>query len=518
MLNKAVTVEEMRSIDINSDYLGISRLILMENAGAETARAIMRKISVKDRKVCIITHLGNKGGDGFVAARHLANQGARVTVILIGRPEQIRTREARKNWEIISEMEYCVNKMVIEDSSQINLIEEKIAESDIIVDAMLGTGIKGRIRSPIAEIVELINKAGRNGKLIVSIDLPTGINPDTGEVMGRAVKAHLTVTHHKPKIGLLSEEAKKYTGELIVANIGIPIEAEIFAGPGDVIISIKKRKPISHKGDYGRIIVVGGSKNYSGAPALAALAALKTGADLSIIIAPKAVSQIIRSYSPDIIVREHEGEFLNETGLEIALGEAVRADTIIIGPGLSLNEETRKTTLKLIEKLGEMNKKMVIDADAIKICSEKKSILKGLNAVITPHAGEFKILTNIKLPSEENGGWIKRIKIVKDQAENLGVTILLKAHYDIISNGFKVKVNRTGNPGMTVGGTGDVLAGITATFMAWNNDPFKAATAAAFINGLAGDLAVMEKGYHITATDVLSKIPEAFMEVDKYTH
>jgi len=517
MTEDAITVEEMRSIDINSEYLGISRLMLMENAGAETARAIMRKINVKDKNICIIAHLGNKGGDGFVAARHLANQGAHVNVVLIGKPAQIRTMEARKNWEILSRMEYSINKTIFTDTSQLPLLEKLMLKADIIIDALLGTGIKGKIRTPIAEIVELINKARENGRYIVSIDLPTGINPNTGKVMGNAVKAHLTITHHKPKIGLIKEEARKYIGELIVANIGIPLEAELFTGPGDVLISIKERKPISHKGDYGRIVIVGGSKDYSGAPALAALAALKTGADLAIIIAPKTVSQAIRSFSPNLIVREYEGEFFNENGLKVALNEIKKADSIIIGPGLSLTEETVKNTLTLIEELKRLDKKVTIDADAIKICSKKKDVLKGLNGVITPHTGEFKILTGINLPSEENKGWIDRIKIIKEQAKKLKITILLKAHYDIISDGERVKINRTGNPGMTVGGTGDVLAGITSTFLAWENTPFRAATAAAFINGLAGDLAVNEKGFHITATDVLDKIPDAFKEVTKYT-
>lgn len=517
MPQDAITVEEMHSIDINSQHLGVSRLILMENAGAETTRAIMRKINVKNKNICILSHLGNKGGDGFVVARHLANQGSNINVILIGKPAQIRTIEARKNWEILNEMEYSINKTTFTDTSQLPLLEKLLLKADIVIDALLGTGIKGKIRTPIAEIVELINKAREEGKFIVSIDLPTGVNPNTGEIMGKAVKAHLTITHHKPKVGLLKEEIREYVGELVIANIGTPVETELFAGPGDVLISIKKRKPVSHKGDYGRIVIIGGSKDYSGAPALAALAALKTGADLAIIIAPKTISQAIRSFSPNLIVKEYEGEYFNEEGLKITLNEIGRADSIAIGPGLGLTETTINTTLTLIEEIKELNKKAVIDADAIKICSKKNEVLKGLNGIITPHTGEFKILTGIELPLEENKGWINRIEIIRKQARNLGATLLLKAHYDIISDGEKVKVNRTGNPGMTVGGTGDVLTGIASTFLAWENTPFRAATAAAFINGLAGDLAVNEKGFHITATDVLHKIPDAFKEVAKYS-
>ncbi|RLE55179.1 MAG: bifunctional ADP-dependent NAD(P)H-hydrate dehydratase/NAD(P)H-hydrate epimerase [Candidatus Methanomethylicota archaeon] len=516
MYSQAVTVEEMTAIDVNSEYLGASRLVLMENAGAEVARAIREKMEVKNKKVVVVSHLGNKGGDGFVTARHLAILGADVTVVLIGDPLKIRSAEARKNWSILKEMESSVKIIVIKDSSKLHLLEEVLKNANLVVDALLGTGVKGELRPPISNIVKLINEARKTGAFTVAIDLPTGIHPNTGEVLGVAVEAHLTVTHHKPKIGLLSEKSRKYVGELRVANIGIPPEAELFAGPGDVLIALKERKPTAHKGDFGRIVIIGGSKDYSGAPALAGLAALRAGADLSIIIAPKAISTSIRSYSPNLIVREYEGDYLNSSGVELALKEGKRANALIIGPGLSINEQVEDAVHKILEEFKKLNIPVVVDADAIKACATKIDSLHNLKGVITPHVGEFKTLTQIQLPPEDKGGWKNRIDIVRREAEKLKTTILLKAHYDIISNGVKVKVNRTGNPGMTVGGTGDVLAGLTAAFLAWNTTPMRAATAAAFINGLAGDLAVNEKGYHILASDVIEKIPDAFAKVKEY--
>ncbi len=515
-MNSGITVEEMFTIDVNCDYLGVSRLMLMENAGAEVARAICSKFDVKDKRIVIVAHTGNKGGDGFVAARHLALLGAEVIVVLIGDPSKIRTFEAKRNWDVICEMEYSINRIIVKDSLRMDLLAKALDKADIVVDALLGTGVRGTLRPPISEAVKLINKAKDRGAFIVSIDIPTGISPNTGEVLGLAVKADLTVTHHKPKIGLLSNKASKYVGELLTVNIGVPVEAELFAGPGDVLITMKERKLTAHKGDFGRILIIGGSKDYSGAPALAGLATLRSGADLAIIVAPKVISNAIRSYSPNLIVREYDGEYLNDKGVELALNEAERADAIIIGPGLSFRDEVVNSVLNLIDKLRSMNKKLVIDADAIKACSKDKNVLRDIIGVITPHAGEFKILTGIKLPNEENNGWKKRMEIVRNEAKNLGITILLKAHYDIISNGVKVKVNRTGNPGMTVGGTGDVLTGITATFLAWNNEPFKAAVAAAFINGLAGDLVFQEKGYHILASDLIEMLPEAFSKIREY--
>jgi len=514
-LSSGIKAEEMHAIDVNCEYLGVSRLMLMENAGAETAKAILRRVNVKGKKVVIVAHTGNKGGDGFVTARHLSTLGAKVLLVLLGDPEKIRTDEARRNWKIVCEMESSIERIIIKDSSMIKYLAEAAREADIIIDALLGTGIRGTLRSPILEAVKIINEAGEKGAYIVSIDIPTGINPNTGEILGAAIKANLTVTHHKPKIGMLTKEAKNYVGELYVANIGIPPEAELFTGPGDVLIAIKERKPTAHKGEFGRIVIIGGSKDYTGAPALAALAALRAGADLTIIIAPSRVASAIRSYSPNLIVREYQGEYLNDEGVTLALTEAEKADAIIIGPGLSLRSKVIESTTKLIEELKNAGKKIVIDADAIKACSTKTEVLKELKGVITPHAGEFRILTGEKLPPEEEG-WKKRIEIVRREAEKLKITILLKAHYDIISNGTRVKVNRTGNPGMTVGGTGDVLAGLTAAFLAWGDDPFKAAVASSFINGLAGDIAVQEKGYHILASDLLEAIPKAFMIVEKY--
>lgn len=514
-IEEAVSVEDIQAIDINCEYLGVKRLMLMENAGAEVSRIILEKLKPKG-DITIVAGVGNKGGDGFAAARHLAGRCGNITVILVGRPENIRSREAKANWEIIEKMNASIKTIIIEDLSQITSISDLLIKSEIIIDALLGTGIKGMVKPPASEIIRMINDAKENGVKIVSIDVPSGIDPNSGIPLGIAVKADITITHHKPKIGLTIKEAAEYTGEIIISNIGVPPEAELFTGPGDVIISVKRRREIAHKGDFGRIIVIGGSIEYTGAPALTALAALRTGADIAIVIAPSKIANVIRSFSPNLIVREYEGEYLNKKGLKIIEEEIEKSDAIAIGPGLSSNQEVLDNVIEVLKIIAERGKNLVIDADALKAYARNPSITKGAKTIITPHVGEFKIVTGITLPSEEGEGWKNRIPIVLEQARKLETTILLKSHYDIISNGVKVKVNRTGNPGMTVGGTGDVLTGVTVTFMAWTNNTFRSASAAAFINGLAGDIAVAEKGYHITATDVIDKIPEAFRTVEKY--
>ena len=517
MNNKALTAEEMKAIDINASYLGIKRILLMENAGSEVARQIRKNISIKRKKITIVSGTGDKGGDGFVAARHLTNQETDITIILLGEPERIKTKEAKENWEIIEKMEESIKRITIKDSSQIENIQKIISESDIIVDALLGTGIRGKVRPPAENMINMINQIKKKEAKIISIDIPSGINPNSGEMMGTAIKADYTITHHKPKMGLIKKAGQKYSGKIIISNIGIPREAEIFTGPGDVYIATKRRKDTAHKGDFGRILVIGGSIEYTGAPALSALSALITGADLVTIVTPNQIANTIRGYSPNIIVKEYTGKYLNEKGVKLAIKEMKKANTILIGPGLSYNKQTKDLSRGIIREAIKQEKNLVIDADALKACSKNPMEIGGPNTIITPHAGEFKILTGIDLPKEEKEGWKLRAEIIEETANKLNTTIILKAHYDIISNGIITKINRTGNPGMTVGGTGDVLAGVTATFLTWTNNTIKAATVAAFINGLAGDLAAEEKGYHITATDVIKNIPKAFKEVRKFT-
>lgn len=496
---KIMTSEEMRIVDLNAEFLGVPRLLLMENAGRSVADAVSKRVKVDGKRVVVFCGLGDNGGDGFVAARHLASFGAKVTVILVGGEEGIRTEEARRNWNAVKAM-FTVEKRVIRDSKDFEGLEEELGNVEVVVDALLGTGVRGEVREPLASAIELINKI-KGFK--VSVDVPSGLNPDTGEVGGRSVKADLTVCLHSAKPALPDSPL---TGELEVYPIGIPPEAELVAGPGDLEAAKIKRRPEAYKGEHGRVLVIGGGKNYSGAPALTALAALTTGVDIVVVAAPSSVADTIRAYSPNLIVSPLPGEVYCLEAVDKVEELMDRATALAIGPGLGLNDETVDAvaeTLKLARKKGVPT---VVDADALKVIPRKAEPLTGDRMVLTPHQGEFLNLTGKNLvgkPLEE------KIDAVREWSRRLGATILLKAHWDIISNGEKVKVNITGNPGMTVGGTGDVLTGCCAAILSWGKDPFIAATAAAFINGKAGDLAVQRKGYHITATDVIAYIPQA---------
>lgn len=504
---EALSPEEIRAIDMNAEFLGVSRLQLMENAGKGVADAISAAEPVSGKFVLVLAHTGNKGGDGFVAARHLASMGARVTVVLLAKPDQISTDEARANFLAVSRMRHSVSLMTAPTESELTLLEGLFGSADIIVDAMLGTGARGVLREPVRTAVRMANSARA---VKVAIDVPTGIDSGSGEVMGDAFRANLTVTHHKPKSGIVKDIAREYVGDLKTISIGVPPEAEIFAGPGDISLALPPRRPHSHKGENGRLLVIGGSSRYAGAPALAAMAALRTGIDLAVVAVPRSIVREVRAYSPDLIVLplESEDHLTAESTPQIS-EEISRADAVLIGMGLGEDPKTADSVLEIVGLLSKSRVPAVIDADAIKALGRSTAAVKGAVSVLTPHAGEFLALTGVRLPEEREEGWRDRLPIVKDWASRLGVTILLKSRYDVISDGCRYRVKNIGNPGMTVGGTGDVLAGVTGALLSRGAEPFRAAVAASFVNSYAGDLLEEELGQRFTARDLVDAIPLA---------
>ena len=503
MCSEFLSPADVYRLDKNSEYLGVDTILLMENAGKNVAEFVAERFPDK-KNVVVVCGTGNNGGDGFVVARHLASMGYKVKVILLGRSELIRSEIARKNWEILRRMILSVEIEEVKDSSYIGKLEKALENAEIVVDAILGVGVRGAVRGLAGEAIRKINSMkDKVGYVVVSVDVPSGLDTFEGKALGDVIKADYTVTFHGSKKGL----EKEIAGEVIVKGIGIPPEAELIVGPGDVLNCLKERKPWSHKGDFGRILIIGGGESFSGAPALAALAALRTGADLVVIAAPESVSDVIRSFSPNLIVKSLPGKNLSKKCIEILETEIEKYDTIILGPGIGLNPETLETAAKLAQIIADKGIPLLVDADGLKAIA-KHGIPSG-KVVLTPHAGEFMILFGEK-PAEN---LMERGEIVRKMAEKHGITILLKGHIDVISNGTKIKYNITGNPGMTVGGTGDVLSGIVATLMAQGADPFPAACSGAFISGAAGDLALEEKGYELLATDVVEKIPDVLQKI-----
>ena len=481
----------MRALETNAEYYGISLLQLMENAGRNVASEIAKRFE-PGKRVAIFCGLGGNGGDGFVAARHLLYYGFEITVLLAGRQKDVSHEAAKAN---LKALQFLGDIPVIEvhDSSAIPEVD-----ADIVVDALLGTGTKGRLKPPILQLVEVIN--GMNA-FKLAVDVPTGIDSDTGEPLDVAVKADVTVTFHAEKIGLA--HAKKYVGELLIEDIGVPKQIESYAGPGDVHLVSKNRSLSAHKGDFGRLLAIGGSEVFSGAPTLVCLAALRTGVDIAYLAAPAKTAMSISSMSPNLITVKLDGSHLKPANVDELLPYIKAVDAVVLGPGLGMHPDTRdfvKTCVSAVENAG---KPLLLDADGLKAFAEFKRQLK-VPAVLTPHAGEYAILTGQGLPDS-----IKEcIAVVKKTAAELGSVILLKGRVDVICSKRRCKINLTGNPGMTVGGTGDVLSGIVGALLAQKADPFEAAVAGAFINGAAGDFVADKIGYHMIATDLLEWIPK----------
>jgi len=484
----------MRALEVNAQYFGVSLLQLMENAGRNIAQQTINRFST-DKKVAIFCGLGGNGGDGFVAARHLLASGFDVTIVLAGRGRDISHEAALANWIILQSLQGKIPLLEVTDSSAIPKVS-----ADIVIDALLGTGTKGKIKPPISQVIDYINSLGG---FKIAVDVPTGIDSDTGEVLGNAVKADLTVTFHKAKKGL--EKAKKTAGELVIANIGLPQEMEQFAGPGDVLLAKKPRNPAAHKGDFGRLLVIGGSEVFSGAPTLVSLAALRTGVDIAYLAAPSKTAYAISSMSPDLITIKLDGSNLKPSNMETLKPYLGMVDAVAMGPGLGLNAETAEFVRICVNEVEKAGKPLLLDADGLKAFAKFKRPLK-VPLVLTPHAGEYAILTGETLPENQD----ERVSMVQKTAKKLEAVLLVKGKVDVICDAERSKLNFTGNPGMTVGGTGDVLSGVVGGLLAQGADAFEAAVAGAFVNGAAGDFVASEIGFHMVATDVIDWIPRVF--------
>jgi len=493
----AVTSIEMAAAELNARYLGVTELQLMENAGAEVAREVASRFTPGQDTVAVLSGTGGNGGDGFVAARHLAGLGFKVSVILVGRPSEITNESARTNWETLVRMRESVKVLTVPNS---DLMPE--LTTNVIVDALLGTGVKGALRPPLSHAVKKLNQAQG---FKVSVDIPSGIDADTGEALGGAVKADVTVALHRSKTGLA--KATPYVGKLKAANIGIPPEAERFAGPGDVLLAVKPRPVDSHKGDFGRLLIVGGSETYTGAPALVALAALRTGVDLAYVVAPEKAAYAISSISPDLITVKAPGDHLTVQALAVVEPMMEKATALVVGPGLGLHPETQEAVEKLFKLTAKMRLPTLMDADALKAYGRFKRAVD-FPLVLTPHAGEYKALTGEALPQRVS----EKVPLVEATARALRSVLVLKGPVDIITDGDHTKLNFTGNQGMTVGGTGDVLSGIAGALLSQGVPAYVSGVAAAFINGGAGDMVAKERGFHMVATDLLDKIPQ-FIEL-----
>lgn len=499
----------MMVTDYNCEYLGLSRLCLMESAGKSLAEEV-GKIAVytfaKPVKVVIFTGSGGNGGDGFVAARYLLNRGYDVDIYML--KENIRSDDAKTNLEILENMKPRLSRLniynlrTLEDINSCEVAQKRDSEF-VIVDGLLGTGIKGKLQTNIKRAIEIINESKG---VTISVDVPSGMDPLTGEVSDLAVVPDYTISFHKIKTGVRDAD-EELVGGLVTADIGIPFEAEYFVNYGD-FLRLKNRNPNSHKGNNGRLLVVGGSKDYSGAPAIAGMAAIGAGADLVYVASPENAADAIKSTSPDLIVKSLEGDKLSLNHLDEILDLSENVDAVLIGPGSGIDDETSKLFNVLVTKI---KKPIVLDADSLK--QVELSLIKNReDMILTPHIFEFKSFfktdddLRLDIDSYDFSEVDENITLFQKISRQIKGTVVVKGKYDLILSGSKFKINKSGNAGMTVGGTGDALAGISASLLSQGLSSFDSASLATFINGLAGDEAFDVKGNGFSATDLVSYI------------
>ena len=499
----------MMVTDYNCEYLGLSRLCLMESAGKSLAEEV-GKIAVytfaKPVKVVIFTGSGGNGGDGFVAARYLLNRGYDVDIYML--KENIRSGDAKTNLEILENMKPRLSRLniynlrTLEDINSCEVAQNRDSEF-VIVDGLLGTGIKGKLQTNIKRAIEIINESKG---VTISVDVPSGMDPLTGEVSDLAVVPDYTISFHKIKTGVRDAD-EELVGGLVTADIGIPFEAEYFVNYGD-FLRLKNRNPNSHKGNNGRLLVVGGSKEYSGAPAIAGMAAIGAGADLVYVASPENAADAIKSTSPDLIVKSLEGDKLSLNHLDEILDLSENVDAVLIGPGSGIDDETSKLFNVLVTKI---KKPIVLDADSLK--QVELSLIKNReDMILTPHIFEFKSFfktdddLRLDIDSYDFSEVDENITLFQKISRQIKGTVVVKGKYDLILSGSKFKINKSGNAGMTVGGTGDALAGISASLLSQGLSSFDSASLATFINGLAGDEAFDVKGNGFSATDLVSYI------------
>jgi NAD(P)H-hydrate epimerase len=475
-----ITEAEIKVLDRNSEYFGVPTLQLMENAGKGVAEYIRNVVKNTKKNILILCGAGNNGGDGFVAARYLT-QYYKVTIFLT--ESKIKTEIAQKNYQKLQTYD-------IKIYTSPHNIDTLLIENDILIDALLGTGISGELKEPYISIVKKIN-ATKN-KTIVSVDVPTGF----GTI--RSITPDHTVTFHDIKVGM----DRKNSGNIKVVDIGIPEEAITYVGPGELSVYYPRPVKKSHKGDNGIVLVIGGGP-YIGAPALCGIAALRTGVDLVYIATPKRSWESVAAFSPNFIVKDLHDDMLTKNDIPRIEELLCKCTAVVLGPGLGTATETEDVIIPLIKRIINEKKPLVLDADAIKPVGENLSCIKNSTTVVTPHVGEFKKLTGITLSQDID----TRINAVKDWAEKIGITIFLKGYIDVLSNGTIIKQNKVHNEAMTVGGTGDVLAGIIGALLSKGVQPFNAVRIAAFLNGEAGNEAFQKKSYGLIATDIIDEIP-----------
>lgn len=515
---KVLKASEMKEIDrrASSDF-GIPSIVLMENAGIRTVEVAEDILgNTVGKNVVIIAGKGNNGGDGLVIARHLLNAGANVDIFLMSESSQL-TPDSYTNYQILSKMSNNIYSLC--EEKDLDKLMTSVLTSDLIIDAMYGIGLKGGLNDFDSAIVRIVNWSNSP---VIAVDIPSGVEADTGKVHGEAIKAAHTVTFALPKIGLILEPGKNHAGTLSVADISIPyvllkdnrIKTNLI--DEDMVQPfIKPRLPESHKGTFGHVLIIGGSAGLTGAVIMASYAALRSGAGTVTAALPESLVPVVETGLVEVmtapLAETRQAAIALEAlpAIENLLGTA---SVCAIGPGMSRYPEANAVLHFVLERAGIP---VVIDADGLNALEGDVSILKNrqVPVIITPHPGEMARLTGKSIEEVQSD----RLEIARDYAQQWGITVVLKGNKTVVANSTgDTYINITGNPGMATAGSGDVLCGIISGLIAQGLKPNDAAVTGVYLHGLAGDYVAEFKGERgLIAGDLINNLPDVIARFEK---
>ena len=512
---RVLNAKQMRAVDrATIDDIGVASLVLMENAGRQVVAALETLIDdLASRRVVALCGTGNNGGDGFVVARTLHQRGVDVAVVVVGATADVRG-DARINLDIIGRLGVPI--VDVADAHSWELHAPQVTSADIVIDALVGTGLSRPLIGLHDTIVADLNASPAT---VVSIDLPSGMSADSSDLIGPAVQADITVTLGAPKIPLVLPPAEHAAGDVVVADIGIPhgVIDEV-DGPRLFLLTrdyvralVEPRGPDAHKGDFGRVLVVAGSRGMTGAAVLAARGALRSGAGRVTVATPASVQSIVAAMGVEFMtaaLRDDGGMCTRQAADEVL---AIGADVVAVGPGLGTGPGVAAFVRDLIARV---DVPLILDADALNACAGDAAVLAGRDdrpVVITPHPGEMARLLGCSTDDVQ----ANRLGLAVDFATGHGVHVVLKGYRTIVAlpDG-RAFVNPTGTPGMATGGSGDVLTGMLAAWLAQLMDPAAACQLAVYLHGAAGELADADEGeVSMTAGDIAAHIGEALQEL-----
>lgn len=512
---KVLTSKEMKEVEKKAAQIGIAPIILMENA----AIGILNVISdiYKDFnsiKAVVLAGRGNNGGDAFAVARHLFNRGVSVKVVAVY-PDSSKklTEEAYQNLKIVENMGIFVKK--------VNSIDEEtkkiFSHSNLIIDGLLGTGVSRNLSGVYLDIVSLINSLGKD---VLSIDIPSGVNADTGKVMGEAIKATITVALGFFKPGHFLFPGRDFSGKVFLSPISLPksyYEEDLTSinkiEEHEVVRFLKHRQKNSHKGTYGHIVVIGGSPGKTGAVAMSGMASLRVGAGLSTIICPSSLNPIIEQSFLEVMTYPASdiNGYISLQAFDSVCKFLDDKDVVVIGPGLSTTDITAEFFVSLMQ---DLSKPVVVDADGLNLVAKNIKVLENKKnpVILTPHPGEMARLTGLRVDDILQDP----ISVARQFSEKQDVYVVLKSATTVFATPKgEIYLSTYGNPGMATAGVGDVLSGIIGGFLAQGYEVEKAVMLALAVHGIAGDIAKNRGGEAaLVATDILSCIAEVIKKLE----